>query len=131
MIEYSDARKHTLKILDVFNKYIGSAITDKNKRRKYTQMTREIFSDSHYSNTVESEREDEPDNPQLKIGNMIIKIYEHYKETNRQKQYNEAMSNSSCLKDYINELKCIFIKNKTKPEMIFFTSIIDKYMEKQ
>lgn len=131
MIEYSDARKHTLKILDVFNKYIGSAITDKNKRRKYTQMTREIFSDSHYSNTVESEREDEPDNPQLKIGNMIIKIYEHYKETNRQKQYNEAMSNSSCLKDYINELKYIFIKNKTKPEMIFFTSIIDKYMEKQ
>ena len=53
MIEYADFRQHTLKILDVFNKYFGVAISDKNKRKKYVQMTKEIFSDSNYSNNSE------------------------------------------------------------------------------
>ena len=128
MIEYADFRQHTLKILDVFNKYFGVAISDKNKRKKYVQMTKDIFSDSHYANNIESEREDEIENKLLEIGKMVIKISDHYKDNNKQKDYFNAVSNITCLKELFDMIKKVYSKNELSPNLTLFTEIIDKYL---
>lgn len=127
MIEYADFRQHTLKILDVFNKYFGVAISDKTKRKKYVQMTRDIFNDSQYSNNIESEREDEVENRLLEIGRMVIKISDHYKDKNKQKDYYNAVSNITCLKELFDMIKKVYSKNELPPNLTLFTEIIDKY----
>ena len=128
MIEYADFRQHTLKILDVFNKYFGVAISDKNKRKKNVQMTKDIFSDSHYANNIESEREDEIENKLLEIGKMVIKISDHYKDNNKQKDYFNAVSNITCLKELFDMIKKVYSKNELSPNLTLFTEIIDKYL---
>lgn len=129
MIEVSAYKQHTLKILDVFNKYIGIAVQDKAQRKKYAQMTKEVFKDSDFAQRIEDERADDSQNNFVRFSKIIVKLFEHYKNLNILQSYNKVLGIEDCFKELLDKIRNTF--SRANLDIQPYVELLDKYIESE
>ncbi len=129
MIEVSAYKQHTLKILDVFNKYIGIAVQDKAQRKKYAQMTKEVFKDSDFAQRIEDERADDSQNNFVRFSKIIVKLFEHYKNLNILQSYNKVLGIEDCFKELLDKIRNTF--SRSNLDIQPYVELLDKYIESE